>query len=281
MSRVLFEYNRQAFDLNEYPGKIHGSGRESILPIFELLPTMSSEKLLKKKQVVWPLEAENILCELWEEDIENLRGNRRNSHIYKEFQQKLSLRGMEVSVKGISNKINNLTSKYRKEKAAMGMSGGSPSTWPLYHKVHAILGSFKIHNVETLMDETGHEDNVSNITSLAEPAALESNEDTSFCPLFESVDFLYDADAASPLQQLNSSTDTNSTAAVETTSFGASAKRRKTDSILQELQLMREEDKRNESNWQRIEERRNDLLERLVNNCENYQQSLLEVLNKK
>ncbi|XP_037939556.1 uncharacterized protein LOC119672556 [Teleopsis dalmanni] len=163
----------------------------------------------------------------------------------------------------------------------MGMSGGSPSTWPLYHKVHAILGSFKIHNVETLMDETGHEDNVSNITSLAEPAVLESNEDTSFCPLFESVDFLYDADAASPLQQLNSSTDTNSTAAVETTSFGASAKRRKTDSILQELQLMREEDKRNESNWQRIEERRNDLLERLVNNCENYQQSLLEVLNKK
>ncbi|XP_036317348.1 uncharacterized protein LOC118732323, partial [Rhagoletis pomonella] len=51
-------------------------------------------------------------------------------------------------------KIDNLTAKYRRAKTAMGTTGGSPASWPLYEQVHQIIGGFSINNVEALIEES-------------------------------------------------------------------------------------------------------------------------------
>lgn len=43
---------------------------------------------------------------------------------------------------------------FREEKKKVGPSGGTPSTWVHYAKVHSILGAFKINNIEPNMLES-------------------------------------------------------------------------------------------------------------------------------
>lgn len=42
----------------------------------------------------------------------------------------------------------------RKEKTKIGPSGGSPSEWPLYRRMHQILGGSKCNNIEEVMEES-------------------------------------------------------------------------------------------------------------------------------
>lgn len=42
----------------------------------------------------------------------------------------------------------------RKEKQNIGPSGGSPSSWNLYLKIHSILGSFKINNLDRIVEDS-------------------------------------------------------------------------------------------------------------------------------
>ncbi|XP_065091609.1 uncharacterized protein LOC135712581 [Ochlerotatus camptorhynchus] len=62
--------------------------------------------------------------------------------------------GFTVSAEEIKIRMHNLTARYRKEKNLIGPSGGSPSKWPYYVEVHRILGSFRIHIVEEVVEES-------------------------------------------------------------------------------------------------------------------------------
>ncbi|XP_075149181.1 uncharacterized protein LOC142223218 [Haematobia irritans] len=67
----------------------------------------------------------------------------------------------DVGFKGawtdVRTKLDNLTRKYRSEKGKIGSTGGEPSNWQHHHKLHNILGSFKIHNVAENMFESTNE----------------------------------------------------------------------------------------------------------------------------
>ncbi|XP_039967912.1 uncharacterized protein LOC120779630 [Bactrocera tryoni] len=43
---------------------------------------------------------------------------------------------------------------YRKEKTAVGSTGGSPSQWPLYEKMRAVLLPYVSYNAENLVEES-------------------------------------------------------------------------------------------------------------------------------
>ncbi|XP_036340746.1 myb/SANT-like DNA-binding domain-containing protein 1 [Rhagoletis pomonella] len=108
----------------------------------------------KKKKTNWSPFAEEMLLEIWEANIVDLRGARKNGHIFKQMAESLKNAGVCVSSEEVRSKINNLTGKYRKEKGNIGVSGGSPSDWPHYQRVHAIIGGFKCNNIEELVEES-------------------------------------------------------------------------------------------------------------------------------
>ncbi|XP_054083759.1 uncharacterized protein LOC128920481 [Zeugodacus cucurbitae] len=72
-------------------------------------------------------------------------------------------RSMESSnARDIQVKVANFKQRYRSEKMAMGPSGGSPSTWPFYGRVHQIISGFKINLFNQLAFESIDEsDNIS------------------------------------------------------------------------------------------------------------------------
>ncbi|XP_036320104.1 uncharacterized protein LOC118734457 [Rhagoletis pomonella] len=55
----------------------------------------------------------------------------------------LSKLGYNHSSRDVQVKLQNFSQGYRKEKAEMGPSGGSPSTWVHFERVHSIIGAFK------------------------------------------------------------------------------------------------------------------------------------------
>ncbi|XP_055837891.1 uncharacterized protein LOC129906238 [Episyrphus balteatus] len=81
----------------------------------------------------------------------------------------------EHSPEEIRVKIHNLTNRYKKEKKIIGPSGGSPSEWNLYSKIHSILGGLPIHNTSNLVEESVAEPHCSQ--SLEEAADSDETED--------------------------------------------------------------------------------------------------------
>ncbi|XP_070143245.1 uncharacterized protein [Drosophila kikkawai] len=96
----------------------------------------------------WTLHMECLLIDVWQENIEHLRGPRKNSHVYMEMAQTLMEAGYDVSWKDIKTKLENLTRKCKQEKDKMGPSGGAPSAWQHFEALQAFLGSFHVHNLE-------------------------------------------------------------------------------------------------------------------------------------
>ncbi|XP_070854802.1 uncharacterized protein [Drosophila suzukii] len=91
----------------------------------------------------WTKQMEVLLIDIWQENIEELRGARKNVHIYMEMAQTLMEAGFDVSYKDVRTKIENLTKMYRQEKNNMGPSGGAPSSWQHYELVHSFLGAYR------------------------------------------------------------------------------------------------------------------------------------------
>ncbi|XP_053960430.1 uncharacterized protein LOC128864704 [Anastrepha ludens] len=101
----------------------------------------------RKKAVEFPWE-------LWEEKLPQLRGRKRNTHVYADMAVKMATKGFVFSSREIKVKIDNLTNKYRDEKKVVGPSGGTPSAWEYYDKVHHILGGYKYFNLEAIAEES-------------------------------------------------------------------------------------------------------------------------------
>jgi len=56
---------------------------------------------------------EILLIDIWQKNIEQLRGARKNVHVYMEMTQSLMEAGLDVSYKDVQTKIENLTKMYR------------------------------------------------------------------------------------------------------------------------------------------------------------------------
>ncbi|XP_041632971.1 myb/SANT-like DNA-binding domain-containing protein 1 [Drosophila kikkawai] len=121
----------------------------------------------------WTLQMECLLIDVWQENMEQLRGSRKNSHIYMEMAQTLMEAGNDVSWKDIKTKVDNMTKKYKQEKHKMGPSGGAPSAWQHFEALHSFLGSFRVHNME--QDTVDNE----NTTEYFTEEYLEDVEETS------------------------------------------------------------------------------------------------------
>ncbi|XP_017470505.1 PREDICTED: myb/SANT-like DNA-binding domain-containing protein 1 [Rhagoletis zephyria] len=102
---------------------------------------MDAGKEKRKKRSQWHKEEVDLLLDLWEEKLPQLRGCKRNSHVYADMAVEMATRGFVFSANEIQVKIHNLTNKYRDEKKIVGPSGGTPSAWGHYNKVHQILGA--------------------------------------------------------------------------------------------------------------------------------------------
>lgn len=66
-----------------------------------------------KKRKPWTEPAEEVLMAMWEEKIVQLRGNRKNQHIYAEIAAELEKNGFRASASDVKSKIHNLTARYR------------------------------------------------------------------------------------------------------------------------------------------------------------------------
>ncbi|XP_036320801.1 wiskott-Aldrich syndrome protein family member 2-like [Rhagoletis pomonella] len=135
----------------------------------------------RKRRLAWAEDGEVAILDLWEERVADLRGARKNGHIYAEMANELAKLGHNYSARDVQVKLANFTQRYRKEKLAMGPSGGSPSTWPLYARVHQIIGGFKANMFCELTLE-----NISESDIASQPSPLTPILPSSLSPTFSS-----------------------------------------------------------------------------------------------
>ncbi|XP_017468433.1 PREDICTED: uncharacterized protein LOC108360591 [Rhagoletis zephyria] len=68
--------------------------------------------------------------------------------------EEMCVRGYHFSASEVKIKIHNFTNKYREEKKKVGPSGGSPSRWRYYQRIHQLLGGYKAFNIESVIEES-------------------------------------------------------------------------------------------------------------------------------
>ncbi|XP_039948310.1 uncharacterized protein LOC120766727 [Bactrocera tryoni] len=112
------------------------------------------EKQKYKKRSCWSDRAKALLIELWRNKVSAFRGPKKNSHIVEEMAMEMQQQGVHFTASEIKSKMHNLSQRYRKEKTAVGSTGGSPSQWPLYEKMRAVLLPYVSYNAENLVEES-------------------------------------------------------------------------------------------------------------------------------
>ncbi|XP_054745817.1 uncharacterized protein LOC129250206 [Anastrepha obliqua] len=105
---------------------------------------------IKKCRTIWLPSADEAFLDIWGDKAVELRGPRKNSHIYAEMAQSLVALGHEVRPVDVKYKIHNFTMKYRKCKAEQG-TGCSPASWKHYRRVHQIIGTDRVNNVDAVV----------------------------------------------------------------------------------------------------------------------------------
>ncbi|XP_050319099.1 uncharacterized protein LOC126752396 [Bactrocera neohumeralis] len=124
---------------------------------------MKSEKITspkaKRKRLAWTEGAELAILELWAEHVVELRGVRKNMHIYERISEELVKLGYIYNAREVQVKLANFSQRYRTEKANMLESGETTSSWPHYGRVHQIIGRFKVNSfydstLETIQAES-------------------------------------------------------------------------------------------------------------------------------
>ncbi|XP_015042392.2 uncharacterized protein [Drosophila pseudoobscura] len=84
----------------------------------DLVPENSSsanKRTTAGGRVKWSAALEKLLIDLWQEKIEDLRGPRKNSHVYMEMAESMKEAGIELGWGEIRTKLENMTKKYRIE----------------------------------------------------------------------------------------------------------------------------------------------------------------------
>ncbi|XP_050742716.1 uncharacterized protein LOC127010919 [Drosophila biarmipes] len=91
----------------------------------------------KLTRFTWSNEAVESLFEQWEDNLPGLRGDRKNTQIYREIAEKLKDFG--PNHKEVKNKMENMVKRYRRELDRLDPSSGRPSTWEHFDRLSYIL----------------------------------------------------------------------------------------------------------------------------------------------
>ncbi|XP_014089239.2 myb/SANT-like DNA-binding domain-containing protein 1 [Bactrocera oleae] len=141
---------------------------------------MKSEKMSspkpKRKRLAWTEGAELAILELWAERVVELRGVRKNMHIYEKISEELAKLGYIYNAREVQVKLANFSQRYRIEKANLLESGETISSWPHYGRVHQIIGRFKVNSfsdstLETIQAESSGASRLSPFVPPSTPAS--------------------------------------------------------------------------------------------------------------
>ncbi|XP_049311366.1 myb/SANT-like DNA-binding domain-containing protein 1 [Bactrocera dorsalis] len=137
----------------------------------------------RRKRTFWNEATEAFFVDLWEQQLDQLLGAKKNTHVYQEMSDELAKYGMELSMLDVKYKIANLTAKYRKCSMDLATSS-APVAWPLYDQVHRII-SRKSANVTDAASEESMEQKVpvnleAFLTPLAAPLSSPSFDSHGF-----------------------------------------------------------------------------------------------------
>ncbi|XP_033232352.1 uncharacterized protein [Drosophila pseudoobscura] len=89
---------------------------EKLINKMDLVPENSSsanKKTTAGGRVKWSAALESLLTDIWQDKIEDLRGPRKNSHVYMEIAESMKEAGLELGWGEIRTKLENMTKKYR------------------------------------------------------------------------------------------------------------------------------------------------------------------------
>ncbi|XP_017469716.1 PREDICTED: formin-like protein 2 [Rhagoletis zephyria] len=213
----------------------------------------------------------------------------------------------EVDILDVQVKLANFTQRYRKEKLAMGPSGGSPSTWPLYARVHQIIGGFKANMFCELTLENISESDIASQPSPLTPILPSSLSPTFSSPLASPLPAVPTTPLPTPSPPLSSPLTPLPTTPLPTPSpplsspsspmpsSSASAvepKRRKVIGTLQKKVLDKfdglsaeisqhiQRSEENEKEWMKIEKDKADTLREIANDNKELKVGILSFLNR-
>ncbi|XP_037947107.1 uncharacterized protein LOC119679035 [Teleopsis dalmanni] len=120
---------------------------------------------IKTKRNAWTEYSEMHFLELWEEKLPQLRGVRRNGHVFKEMAKELNKRGFKVTGLEVQTKVHNFTQRFKKEQQSDGASEQKPA-WKYYHTVKQILTNPNLNATTLMCDSIAEQGTSSNATTL-------------------------------------------------------------------------------------------------------------------
>ena len=99
-----------------------------------------------------------VLIYVWEEHEDELRTQKKNKPIWDKMTEKLivrlnsSPRAKSLTSKRLTDKIDTLKKQYRKEREKKGSTGGTPSAWVFFERIHKIVKTHAIYNQDLLLE---------------------------------------------------------------------------------------------------------------------------------
>lgn len=70
-------------------------------------------KRTKSKRNPWTPDQVDLLLEMWEVKLQDLRGARKNNHVFEEMRVLFEQHGHAVTTDEIKNRVHNLTARYK------------------------------------------------------------------------------------------------------------------------------------------------------------------------
>ncbi|KAH8233821.1 hypothetical protein KR038_000671 [Drosophila bunnanda] len=135
----------------------------------------ATKRLNHHFRIRWSKEMEQLVVDLWEQNIDDYFGARKRRLIYKEMAETISAAGLAVKWTDVRNKIENLTRKYRIEKDKVISSQGGSSRWQHFEKIHSLLSGVKLGRPQSqasIKEEVVEDDFKASLTD------VETNVDT-------------------------------------------------------------------------------------------------------
>ncbi|XP_062121656.1 uncharacterized protein LOC133835645 isoform X2 [Drosophila sulfurigaster albostrigata] len=96
-----------------------------------------------RKTIMWVQKYEQMLFDMWEENIGILNGSELKSPTFVEFALRLQEAGFNVDWKKVRSKMDNLTKRYKAEVRELRKPDGKRTHWRHFKRLHRILGPIK------------------------------------------------------------------------------------------------------------------------------------------
>ncbi|GAB6023410.1 hypothetical protein CHUAL_008198 [Chamberlinius hualienensis] len=239
--------------------------------------TFQLQKFRKNKEM-WSDKDVKLLIKFWALYNEDLRTSKRNRHVHEKIRLQLLNAGVGKTAEAVKIKIQNLTAHFRKEKREHESAGSSPSTWPFYDDVKAILDGLPLNNsskpgesveiAERIILENSDASEVELEGDLDNPSSITPGSSTTSVATLspESTD-----ESSTSQEKWEPNSRKTSSKRIKPSSKKISSKKGQLDAktaCLRALEIIAEEAKRSNEIASRFEEKALSLMEHLTNNQE-------------